>query len=579
MILFPDKKRYLIITGSILAIITVLFIVTNIFIGKFIEKKLNTAFTKDNNKLYHLSINKVRTNIFWGSVRFSNIQINSDSTPLFKARKGYSTIPSVFEIHIDQLHFVRFNLIKALLNKKIDIGKIILKHPTITIYKGEKQKSSNTIQSEYFSLDSIPIAGIAGIDLGEIVLSQSNFTFIGLESSDTILSSSMDKIECRGLELHKLSVKSDLFQLDLQDFSVAIKNEQLLLPGGNYRLALKHLGFKNNNGELILKGLNLSPRDTDVYRLAQKLVYTSEIYNIDVGTIQLKNINLFESINNNCFLIDSLKVSELDLSILMDKSLPFNTERRPLLPNQLLKNLKFPIYIGSIQIEKSNLLYQEKMPDFDEPMTVSLNNLNIDIARATSMKDSLRVRKNMTIHLQSDFMKKAKMRIEFVFPLYMEADTFFYAGSLGSAHLKLFNKVTLPALGTRLTDGELESIQFKGSANYSVNAGEMTMLYTNLKAEISGKDFKNTNKFITWAANAALLNSNPGKNGKTRVAQMYTERVAYKGFGNFMWKTLQNGISSTVFPFGEIDKIDSEETKEEQKQERLKNRREKRRKD
>ena len=77
------------------------------------------------------------------------------------------------------------------------------------------------------------------------------------------------------------------------------------------------------------------------------------------------------------------------------KRLPFNTERRPKLPNQILKTLNFPLYIGNIRIVDSDLKYQEKMPEIDEPMTVTLGDLNININRATSIRDSLRIRKNM----------------------------------------------------------------------------------------------------------------------------------------------------------------------------------------
>jgi len=71
-----------------------------------------------------------------------------------------------------------------------------------------------------------------------------------------------------------------------------------------------------------------------------------------------------------------------------------------------------------------------------------------------------------------------------------------------------------------------------------------------LRAEKEKKDYKTNNKFVSWVANTALHDSNPSKNGKIRVAHMHTIRVPSKGFGNFMWKTSENGIMRTISPAG-----------------------------
>jgi hypothetical protein len=115
-------------------------------------------------------------------------------------------------------------------------------------------------------------------------------------------------------------------------------------------------------------------------------------------------------------------------------------------------------------------------------------------------------------------------------------------------------------LGARFTEGQLQSIRFTGRANNTINSGEMTMLYNNLKAEFAQKDVGEKKNLMSWAANTALIKSNPRKNGKVRVAQMYSERTPYKGFGNFFWKTLQDGIMNTLLPIGDKEKMAKDKT-------------------
>ena len=57
---------------------------------------------------------------------------------------------------------------------------------------------------------------------------------------------------------------------------------------------------------------------------------------------------------------------------------------------------------------------------------------------------------------------------------------------------------------------------------------------------------------------------------------MKFERVLYKGFGNFLWKTLQNGIVNTIAPFGMTTEKEAAKKKRKLKRrERKRNREEK----
>ena len=83
------------------------------------------------------------------------------------------------------------------------------------------------------------------------------------------------------------------------------------------------------------------------------------------------------------------------------------------------------------------------------------------------------------------------------------------------------------------------------------------------------------NKLLSWAANTVIHVSNPGKNNKVRIASMEFERVEYKGFGNYVWKTLLSGIMNTILPTGKTVKDSSKHTKGLKAEEELSNKQEK----
>lgn len=545
----PRRKKLAATIGIILMVVAIILVSINPVISGLVKKRTNRAITSGDMAQYHLSVGKVKTNIFRGNIRFSDVRLKPDSAFLQMAKKGTAPNSIVVDLNVAGINLLGLDLFDAIARKHIDLEKIAVHNPTITLLKSKKKQTHQDKTNEAgigFNLDSIRIKRITGINLDQFEINGSNFTFIDLLTSDTLISNTNHKTELKGLELEKWPGQKHLLKLNAENFAIEVENDEMLLPGGNYHLSLQQLSFKASDNKLIVSKLKLKPTNDDVYKLAQKSPYSKEIFDIEVDSILVANQDFTKSIKSGEFRIDSIWVSGLDLSVLMDKRLPLNNVKRPDLPNHLLKNMKFPIYIGKLEIEKSNLIYQEKMPEITEPMTVTLNNLLVKINRLTSIKDSLEIQKPMTVELRSNFMDDLAFHIDFVFPLYLAPDTFFYSGSLGPAHFPIFNKASFPALQVKFVEGNLKSIKFNGSANNVTSSGEFTMLYNNLQVEVIRKDQENKNNLFSLAANTVLHDANPGSNGKTFEVAMNTERPPHKGFGNFMWKTFESGITGTL---------------------------------
>jgi hypothetical protein len=101
----------------------------------------------------------------------------------------------------------------------------------------------------------------------------------------------------------------------------------------------------------------------------------------------------------------------------------------------------------------------------------------------------------------------------------------------------------------------------------------MKMLYHDLEAEVFKKKTAEKNDFLSWSVKNLVHKSNPGNNGEVREATMKFERVMYKGFGNFLWKTLQNGIVNSIAPFGmTTEKAAAKKKRQSKRENRKKNR-------
>ena len=556
------QKRLLIIGGIIVGVIIVAVFIVNQYMASIIRGKIDAALN-ENKTGYKVTLDKVGGNILFGNIRLKGLTITPDSSMLEDLKKGTAAAAFVPSADIPLFRIVGLDVYSAIVHGEIDLKRIEFKSASITLYKGKNPDKSKKEAGDQqaFNPDSIFIKGLNGIYLGEIDFIHCKLDVIDGTSDKKLFSTGNMNLTLSMIDVLKYKDQPNVFKLDLSKFKMEINSDGILLPGGWYNLSLKSLLYDRAAKIMEINGLGLHPTYHDKYKMAKALKYTKEMFDLDVDEIYIRSFDIKLLTENNSILIDSIGISGLNLKMLKDKRFPFDKTLRPKLPNQTLKSMKMPLYIRTVNIINGNLVYQEKMPDVKELMTASLGKLNVSIRFITSIRDSLRTGKPMKIALRANLMKRAPFAIDFVMPLNKTVDTFYFAGSLGAAKMKVFNQAAFPAIGIKFIKGRLNKLTFKGSANDRVSTGQMTLLYKDLEATVVKKDKVSKSKFLSWAANSFMRKSNPGKNGKTRVVQMGYDRDMYKGFGNFMWKTLMIGLVNTISPAGKSVKKEEKASK------------------
>ena len=119
----------------------------------------------------------------------------------------------------------------------------------------------------------------------------------------------------------------------------------------------------------------------------------------------------------------------------------------------------------------------------------------------------------------------------------------------------------------RMQTGILLSQQdiFQGTLLENITMGnqEISPHHVLKLAEKMGlKKFLSENKKVSWIANAFMKRSNPNKNGRTVTADINFERLKYKGFANYIWKSIQSGVVNSIMPFGKRRKTKNGPQKE-----------------
>lgn len=545
------QRKGLIIISSILISLVFLVLIIQLIIGSILDEKIENLLEKKNNHFYSINVRKVKVNLFTMTVIVKDVDIVPDSSFVAQLKAGTSDKNSAFKVNIPVIRIRNIHLLAFLQDKYIDVNKLIIKGASIDMFTAKKKEknapSTRQKGDKLFNVDTIMVKGITGVNLNEISVKDVDYRIIDLKNNDTTLKAPGLGLEIVSVELQKNKGEGTGFKLIFKDVDMSLKSEKFVLPGGKYILTFDMMNFSMADSILSFKDLKIAPRYS-LTKMVSFSKYQYEIYNMDINEIKVFGFFPRKFINNSRVLISKITIDGLDINIFKDKSKPFDTEKRPSLPQQSLKKLKTNLHVDLIEIKNGKLKYSEKYPDKKNKMEVVLGRLNASIKNISTISDSISSDKNMTIDFTARLQNKLDMGVNVVFDLASTCDTFAFSGYINGGDLKSLNNILQPAVSIKVKSGKLDKLTFSAKANAEFSIGEMTMLYHDLESVVIRNENDHENKFLTWAANKVIIADNPSQNSAPRSVPMYFLRCQYKGIGNFLWKTVQSGVVTTIVP-------------------------------
>jgi hypothetical protein len=559
------KKKYKLGIAILLASVIILF-VASLLISSLISKKIVDMLTNQKIENYHLSIDKTKFNLFDRSMVFNEILLSPSDSSMVKLKKNVSDLNELHKISISRFKLRGIQLFPLLLSKKLIISKLIIDDPLYQRFNNGK-KIKSVEKKKPIKLDSILIKDIGGFELDMIKVSNLKFQVINIVTDKITFENEPMSFELSGFKLEKVDIH--VFKLLPVDKIFEMSNIHMNFPDKKYGFSLGKLQYNFDDDQLLIKNLSYKP-SINKAKLANSYRFNSDVYTIDLKELKIFKLDLKKIFQNEGLFMDSIQISQFSIDIYKDKRKPFDENKRPEFPHDLLKKMELPILIPKISIEDSQLFYEEKLEKKDASMKVTLNELNINIHNATSIKEYRE--ESLKIEMNSKFMNKVPLYVKMDLPLKDGHNTFFFSGKLGASPLKYYESILVPALGVKVLNGDLKSLTFQASANNYSSEGTMTMLYSDLEAEVRKQNNSEKRGFVSWSVNTLVHKSNPGNKGHERKVMMNFNRVSYKGFGNILWKTLQSGIVNTIAPFGQTkEKADAKKQRQEKRDEKKRN--------
>lgn len=546
------QKRLLIFLSITVVALAILGLSLNFIISSIANKTIDSQLQDINkNSGIAISVGKLKINVFSSTFIIKDVEIKPDSASIVLFNSGKFNKPSQRELFISDIRVRGYNIFKLLLDKELEINKILIKDVSFLIRQTKhyiKEPQLESVKSIAIS-DSINIPILKNGKLGKIDLNNFKFNIVNIDKKDTVFKYSSEHLDIEGIEVRQENIDYEYSKLNTNNLIIRMSNQNIDLRNESYLISFSSFIYSNSDSTLELRDFAYEPK-VDMKKLAASYKYDKETYNIQAKALEVHGIKLGKYINEGLIAADEMVFESPHIKIFKDKNNPPDYDKKPLFPQQGLKALEQDINIDNIFIKDGYFSYSELSPKSVLPVFVDMTDLYAKIQGVTSVDDSINSRKKLWIDVKAKLNGIAAMSLQIMMPYNSSVDTFYFTGGLGKTNLVPFNKALYPATGIKFKSGDLESLTFSVKASPLASKGQMVMLYDNLEAEITKANADETDKTLSWLANLVLPSSNPSKRGRVKTAEIEFERISYRGFGNLLWKSVQSGLVNTISPVG-----------------------------
>lgn len=471
---------------------------------------------------------------------------------------GIKVFPRDNQSHIMRIKGIlinKFRILPFLIKKNIHLSSIGIINPE---FKGDAGYFIAKLR-ESSGKDSLEIekgSGINKIILNSIYIDNFIVDVINVPSVfDTVVFQDMD-FSIRALEFD-FQDTMNAPGFSFEKFTLKMAGAKVVPKGVMYSFDLSSLFINTQDSIIAVDSFLLVPHYSEK-DFGWKNKKQTDRFSISLPALSLEGIDFDKMLLSKEANIRRLNIEKPDVKIYRDKNVPFDFTNFPLLPQSAINKIKVPLAIDLIRINDAHINYKELVENGIVPGNVTLSGFDIRVVNAHNRISRNIPSNDMLIYGSGRLYDAGDLSVNITMPMDVEKDTFSFHGTLGSMAVVPVNEMAVPNGKILLKSGSVESVVFSAEANSDFSAGEIKMIYEDVKMEILKKDNLHDGKgFLSAIAQAAIVSSNPKGKRPPRIGEMFFERDKNKGAINFLWKTVFSGIKATINPFGKAHKDSS----------------------
>jgi hypothetical protein len=522
---------WLLLTIITVGIGIILFLV-NPWVNQFLQKKLNSTI----NNRFLVSTQSVFANVFKGDLKLIGLKL------LQIEPKTEGDTLKTLAVDLEQLEIKNVRILSLLLSKNIQCDSITIVNPNISIYPKRKETA--------------PKDGI-GKKLGSIKLKNFRVTGGNLKqfepkSKKPTIEVSNIRFELKDFKLPKDSVPN-LINIRFSSIELASSGVTITSKKSLYSFSLDSILVSTASNFGYIKGFELNPKHSK-YNFAQ--VFGRQTTRIDckLSEVFIKKFNLNSLLVSDSLLVENVIVKGFSLDLFKDSRVP-RPENMPEipLPQELIRKLKFPIKIDTIDFRAGRINYEGRMPGSSQSGNIYISQANMSILNTSNITNSKGYIRDMRLGFNGLLMGEGRMVAQFSIPLANTNNPMTYSGELQKMDLRKFNPFLEPSVYMRIKSGQLNKLSFNVTAFSDTAVGKLSADYRGLNVSIQKINNKalTENSNLEWVVNL-LINSflikkdNPTRKKDLRVATIYYERDKTRPVIHYWLQSLLTAVPESI---------------------------------
>ena len=368
-----------------------------------------------------------------------------------------------------------------------------------------------------------------------------------LKIKNVIVKNSNLEIDSKNQPLVFKDLNANIQQIEMNDQTI---KDGIPFKTGNYSLTTRNFNYKTKFYNLSASLLKLNKNTVQISKFVMKpTVSRAQFIRMiptekDLYDLKINQVNAngkWDLVSESKFLdVENVILNNMDANVFRSKIPKDDLTDKPMY-SQLLRSIKFPVYVRNLDIKNSLLVYEEDTKKSDGPGKLTFNDLNMNVKNINSGK--MKGKPTLVpISITCKFMNASPMNVKWSFDTANRNDAFTISGNIADLPASRINPFIEPYLKIQATGLISDLIfNFKGT-QHGIN-GTLKMVHQNLKIAIL-KQTGEKDKILSAIANIFVKTDSGNFPESVEVEEVARDKT--KSFFNLFWKGIEHGLKKTL---------------------------------
>jgi hypothetical protein len=550
-------KTYLI---GIVVIALLAFTGFKFILKPYIKNKISVELNKNPKRLYEIIFDDIDLNLFNGSVKIENLTITPRDTA--KVLLENAAISGLISVQTEFLQVNEFKIVEFLKTKSLIMDKIKVENVTISYLSNPEAKPPERNMSG--NLEQVIPDKINSIDVNYFEILTAGFIYSLVEKPEEPLFI----IDSLSVAVENIRIDSATIQQTVPlTFTHIDLNSRYInyAPLKFYTLSTSGIRFDVQDSSLTIEQFKLIPKFSKE-EFNRQIQYNTDWFSVAIDSIVLNEINANEFAAGDAIHLNCIDIEKPDVEIYRDKRLPDAPFKYKALITGGLNKANKKFVIDTVKIKNGKLEYGEMSEGADKAGKVYFNPFNITAYNITNDSATLENNSQLEVDFNGKLMGQSDLNAHLTFFLERNDEYFTVMGTLDPIAAAEFNPMVEGLMPLTITSGNVKQAKFGFTATDDVSDGELTLIYENLKVDVSKlNDTDEKSGGLSAGANLLINGNNIPGDSKYTTGRIHFERRKDKFIINYLWNSVKSGIISIVAPIANKNKKLERQEKKDQK--------------